>query len=1252
MIKKLRYLSTLLLIAVASAAWGDEVVFYTLDTTGSLQGSNNVYANNCDIESDGITWNFTGNTQMNPWRIGGKNLTEVDRTVYTKTAMGSAISKIVLTLGTGANVTINSLTLTVASDADFSTVLDVITRPEVTLSGDNEFTPTSGTEWNSGAYYKFTFNLTITATDNKNKFIQFSKVTFFKEKTSDSKNDATVTIGSTTINKGETTEVTTDGPTLLLSTSDATVASISGTIVTGVAAGTATITATWDEDDDFLGGTKAFTVTVVDPNAPGTEGNPYTVAQAIEAINALADGGYSDSEVYVSGIISGIKSLEVSQWERAQYFISDDGTEDNQLLVYNGYYLEGKPFTANDQIKAGDEVVVFGKLQKYVKDQVVTPEIAQNNKIVSLNRPSGKASAELSFTPATASVELGGEFTAPTLNNPHELTVTYSSSNEDVATVVASTGDVSILAIGETTITATFAGNDEYEEGFASYTLTVTDPNAAGSSTNPYTVAEARAAIDAGDGVTGVYAKGKVSKIVTAYNEDYGNISYNISDDGSETAAQLQSYRGKSYNGENFTSADDIKVGDEVVVFGNLKKHNSTYEFDAGNQLVSLNRPVDLPVPTFTPAAGEVVAGTKIYINEGDAEFCVFTTDGTDPAYENGNVTNGTKTTSTQVAYTMDENVTNVTIKAIAVDDEGNVSSIATATYTIKASVGDNPFVKVTSTEDLEDGAYLIVYEEGSLAFNGGLETLDAVGNSIEVTIDDNQIAATDANKEAVFFISKTGDDYSLLSASGKYIGQTTDANGLKQQETALANTITFGDNGVANIVSGSAYLRYNATSGQTRFRYFKPSSYTNQKPVYLYKLTGELSPKERLTLSFGETTAFNAVPNQTEFEEPTLSITNPAGNDVTDLTITYSSSNAEIAAVDADGIVTIGAKEGTANITATFAGNDNYFSATASYTITVADTRPHIATKVTLTPTVVFTGAEGQFSVTVTAAEGVTEEDYTVSFSSGNKKLVVENVGSYLVGEEVGNVTVTVHVTAVDQTSYSDYEEEVNVTIKKSPSKGEERFELVTDVTTLAANDVVVIANIENVEALSTTQNTNNRAAATVYIDTDGSLLPADDIQRITLVGDAKGWYFNVGDDGYLCAASSSANYLKTEETADDNAKALISIDESGNATITFQGSYTRNMLRYNPNSGSPIFSCYASGQQDVQLFKKVASTEPLKGDVNDDKKVDVADVTALVNALKKGEEPEPGNIDGENGVNAEDVRALVEMILSNSNQ
>ena len=1234
MIKKLRYLCTLLLIAVASAAWGDEVVFYTLDTTGSLQGSNNVYANNCDIESDGITWNFTGNTQMNPWRIGGKNLTEVDRTVYTKTAMGSAISKIVLTLGTGANVTINSLTLTVASDADFSTVLDVITRPEVTLSGDNEFTPTSGTEWNSGAYYKFTFNLTITATDNKNKFIQFSKVTFFKEKTSDSKNDATVTIGSTTINKGETTEVTTDGPTLSLSTSDATVASVSGTIVTGVAAGTATITATWDEVDEFLGGTKAFTVTVVDPNAPGTEKNPYTVAQARAAIDA--DDGLT--EVYATGVVSEIVTAFNPQYGNISYNISADGkTSSDQLQAYRGKSYNGENFASEDDIQVGDEVVVFGNLKKHNS----TYEFDAGNQLVSLKR-STKEEAGLAFETAEFTINLGESFTAPALTNPNNLTVTWESSNTNVATV-ANDGTVTLGTVaGYTEITASFAGNDNYLPGSASYKLTVVDPNAHGTADQPYTVAEAIVFINTLGSTTSdvVYVKGVISQ-VDSYNGTYKSITYWISDDG-KTTTQMQVYSGKGLDSADFSSKDDLKVGDEVTVCGNVKMFNGTPEFDKNNYLVAFNRPATIPTPSFNPPAGEVEAGTMVKIIVPEEA------DGVKYSLDNK---------ATWIDYN-DESIEitrPITIYAYAYDEAGNPSKEVSASYTIKASVGDNPFVKVTSTEDLEDGAYLIVYEDGSLAFNGGLETLDAVGNSIEVTIDDNQIAATDDNKEAVFFITKEGEgeNYSLLSASGKYIGQTDDLNGMAVKNDAITNAISFGNDGEANIVSSSAYLRYNAASNQTRFRYYKSSSYANQKPVHLYKLTGELAVKEKLTLSFGETTAFNALPNQAEFEEPTLSITNPAGNDVTDLIITYSSSNAEIAAVDAEsGVVTIGAKEGTATITATFAGNNKYFSATGSYTITVADARQHVATKVSLTPAVVFTGVEGKFSVSVTTAEGVTEDDYTVSFSSGNEdKLVVENDGSYLVGEEVGNVTVTVHVTAVDQTSYSDYEEEVNVTIKKSPSKGEERFELVTDVTTLAANDVVVIANIENVEALSTTQNSNNRAAATVYVDTDGSLLPDIDIQRITLEGDVKGWYFNVGD-GYLYAASSSANHLKTEETADDNAKALISIDESGNATITFQGSNTRNMLRYNPNSGSPIFSCYASGQQDVQLFKKVASTEPLKGDVNDDKKVDIADVTALVNALKEGKEPTEGNIDGQNGVNAEDVRALVEMILSNSNQ
>ncbi len=107
-----------------------------------------------------------------------------------------------------------------------------------------------------------------------------------------------------------------------------------------------------------------------------------------------------------------------------------------------------------------------------------------------------------------------------------------------------------------------------------------------------YTVAEAIALIDdiTSDLTKQVYVKGIVSEIVTPYDAEYGNITYNISSDGSTSSPQFQLYRGKSYDGENFTSADDIKVGDKVVVYGEMKKHNSTYEMNAGNQLVALER--------------------------------------------------------------------------------------------------------------------------------------------------------------------------------------------------------------------------------------------------------------------------------------------------------------------------------------------------------------------------------------------------------------------------------------------------------------------------------------------------------------------------------------------------------------------------------------------------------------------------------------------------------------------------------------
>lgn len=87
-----------------------------------------------------------------------------------------------------------------------------------------------------------------------------------------------------------------------------------------------------------------------------------------------------------------------------------------------------------------------------------------------------KKDPALSFSETTASGVVGEAFVAPTLTKATTAAVVYTSSDEAVATVNAETGELTLLAAGETKITATAAENDEYNGGSASYTLTVTTP--------------------------------------------------------------------------------------------------------------------------------------------------------------------------------------------------------------------------------------------------------------------------------------------------------------------------------------------------------------------------------------------------------------------------------------------------------------------------------------------------------------------------------------------------------------------------------------------------------------------------------------------------------------------------------------------------------------------------------------------------------------------------------------------------------
>ena len=156
-------------------------------------------------------------------------------------------------------------------------------------------------------------------------------------------------------------------------------------------------------------------------------------------------------------------------------------------------------------------------------------------------------------------------------------------------------------------------------------------------------------------------------------------------------------------------------------------------------------------------------------------------------------------------------------------------------TAVLAADPTPQTFKKVTQAPEDWSGTYLIVSEGDKVALDSSLTTIDAVNDYKTVEISEGAIETTEAI--AVTIEKMSDGNYSIKGANGKYIYQTSDANGLKTGDKATANTITLNADGTVNIVSGGAYLRFNAASNQMRFRYFKSATYTKQQAITLYKL-------------------------------------------------------------------------------------------------------------------------------------------------------------------------------------------------------------------------------------------------------------------------------------------------------------------------------------------------------------------------------------------------------------------------------
>lgn len=326
----------------------------------------------------------------------------------------------------------------------------------------------------------------------------------------------------------------------------------------------------------------------VTPSGTGTAADPYNVAAILQRIQALS--GDTTEVLYVKGAVKEIKQIETEQYGNANYYITDDGS--NQVYIFQSYYLGNRKFTANDKLEIGDTVVIRGRFVNYMGN---TPETIGKGTsyIYSLN---GQTSGGDTPTPTPTPGEATGDGTEA---NPY---------------------------------------------------------NAAGANAKARTLAD-------GETLANVYVSGIVCKI-RSFNSSYNNISYYISDDGTESSEQFYIYGGLGLNGSNFSSESDLKVGQKVVVVGTLINYmGNTPEFQHSSKIVSIdgsgntptttpsNEPLSISGTTVTLTNTSATAGTETasidFSAQGldnAAEVTEFTlSDGTKITFDKGEGTNTPK---------------------------------------------------------------------------------------------------------------------------------------------------------------------------------------------------------------------------------------------------------------------------------------------------------------------------------------------------------------------------------------------------------------------------------------------------------------------------------------------------------------------------------------------------------------------------------------------------------------------------------
>lgn len=241
----------------------------------------------------------------------------------------------------------------------------------------------------------------------------------------------------------------------------------------------------------------------------------------------------------------------------------------------------------------------------------------------------------------TAEPQLGYEF-----NNDWSVTATDG-------TVINVVNNKFTMPAQDVTVSGTFTSNIKYDH--------------AGTENDPYNVLDVLKLIETlknGASSSEINAKG-VIKSIKEVSTTYKNATYTIGDE--TTSETVTIYRGKYINGADFTSTDQIKIGDEVVIKGRVTNYKGSKQFSTGSRIVSLKRM-------------ETCATPVINIDENGVASITCATEGATIRYIVGDApADPTETSDVFSSATLTDGQT---IKAIAFAEGYKQSAVASKKYT------------------------------------------------------------------------------------------------------------------------------------------------------------------------------------------------------------------------------------------------------------------------------------------------------------------------------------------------------------------------------------------------------------------------------------------------------------------------------------------------------------------------------------------------------------------------------------------